>query len=48
VIVQKKEAGRVEISAVDPAAAIQGAKNDKLAATVKEIRTRSQKVVELL
>jgi uncharacterized protein (DUF302 family) len=48
VIVQEKEAGQVEVSAVDPAASMQAIENDELAAIAKEIRARLQKVIEQL
>jgi len=48
VIVQEKEAGKVEVSAVDPAASMQAIENDKLAAIAKEIRASLQKVIEQL
>jgi len=48
VIVQEKEAGQVEVSAVDPAASMQAIENDELAAIAKEIRASLQKVIEQL
>ncbi|MEP7232011.1 MAG: DUF302 domain-containing protein [Ginsengibacter sp.] len=48
VIVQEKEAGQVEVSAVDPVASMQAIENDELAAIAKEIRARLQKVIEQL
>jgi len=48
VIVQEKEAGQVEVSAVDPAASMQAIENNKLAAIAKEIRASLQKVIEQL
>ncbi|MBU0696483.1 MAG: DUF302 domain-containing protein [Bacteroidetes bacterium] len=48
VIVQEKEAGQVEVSAVDPAASMQAIENDELATIAKEIRARLQKVIEHL
>jgi len=48
VIVQEKEAGKVEVSAVDPAASMQAIENNKLAAIAKEIRASLQKVIEQL
>ncbi len=48
VIVQEKEAGQVEVSAVDPAASMQAIENEELAGIAKEIRERLQKVIEQL
>jgi len=46
VIVQEKEAGEVEVSAVDPAASMQAIENKTLADIATEIRARLQKVIE--
>ncbi len=48
VIVQEKEAGQVEVSAVDPAASMQAIENEELAGIAKEIRARLEKVIEQL
>ena len=48
VIVQEKEAGQVEVSAVDPAASMQAIENEELAGIAKEIGARLQKVIEQL
>lgn len=48
VIVQEKEAGKVEVSAVDPAASMQAIENVELAAIAKEIRASLQKVIKKL
>jgi uncharacterized protein (DUF302 family) len=48
VIVQEKEAGQVEVSAVDSAASMQAIENEELAGIAKEIRARLQKVIEQL
>ena len=48
VIVQEKVPGKVEVSAVDPAASMQAIENEKLAAIATEIRNRLRKVVEQL
>jgi uncharacterized protein (DUF302 family) len=48
VIVQEKEAGQVEVSAVDLAASMQAIENEELAGIAKEIRARLQKVIEQL
>lgn len=48
VIVQEKEAGQVEVSAVDPAASMQAIENEELSGIAKEISARLQKVIEQL
>ena len=48
VIVQEKEAGQVEVSAVDPVASMQAIENDELAAIAEEVRASLQKVIEQL
>lgn len=48
VIVQEKEVGQVEVSAVDPAASMQAIENEELAGIAKEIRARLQKVIDQL
>ncbi|HEY9170585.1 MAG TPA: DUF302 domain-containing protein [Lutibacter sp.] len=48
VIVQEKEAGKVEVSAVDPAASMQAVENGELIDIANEIRARLQKVIEAL
>ncbi|MEP7107586.1 MAG: DUF302 domain-containing protein [Ferruginibacter sp.] len=48
VIVQEKITGQVEVSAVDPAASMQGVENEKLADIATEVRARLQKVIEQL
>lgn len=48
VTVQEKEEGRVEISIVDPAAAMKAIENDELHDIAAEIRTRLQRVIDLL
>jgi len=48
VIVQEKEAGKVEVSAVDPAASMQAIENDELIDIANEIRARLQKVIKAL
>ena len=48
VIVQEKEAGQVEVSAVDPAASMRAIENEELAGIAKEIRERLQKVIAQL
>lgn len=48
VIVQEKTEGRVEVSAVDPLASMQSIENKELQDIAAEIRTKLQKVIELL
>jgi uncharacterized protein (DUF302 family) len=48
VIVQEKEAGQVEVSAVDPAASMQAIENGELIDIANEIRARLQKVINAL
>jgi uncharacterized protein (DUF302 family) len=48
VIVQEKEAGQVEVSAVDSAASMQAIENEELAGIAKEIGARLKKVIEQL
>ena len=48
VIVQEKVPGKVEVSAVDPAASMQAIENKALAEIAIEIRVRLQKVIEKL
>ena len=48
VIVQEKEAGQVEVSAVDPVASMQAIENDELIDIANEIRARLQKVIKAL
>jgi uncharacterized protein (DUF302 family) len=48
VVVQEKTEGRVEVSAVDPLASMQSIENKELQDIAAEIRTKLQKVIELL
>ncbi len=48
IIVQEKNAGQVEVSAVDPSASMQAVENRELADIANEIRTRLQKVINTL
>ena len=48
VIVQEKETGQVEISAVDPVASMQAIENDELAAIAEEVRNNLRKVIDNL
>lgn len=45
VIVQEREAGNIEISAVDPIASMQGVKNETLGELAMEIRDKLVKVI---
>ena len=45
VIVQEKEAGKIEIAAVDPAASMQAIQNDQLISVAKEVREKMKKVI---
>lgn len=46
VIVQEREPGSVEISAVDPAASMMAVKNDSLAGIAKDVRDKLTKVIQ--
>ncbi len=48
VIVQEKVTGKVEVSAVDPAASMQAIENKGLTDIATEIRARLQKIIEEL
>lgn len=48
VIIQEKEPGKVEVSAVDPVASMQVIENKVLADIAMEIRSRLQKVITAL
>ena len=48
VIVLEREAGTIEVSAVDPAASMSSVKNDKLEAIAGEVRDRLQRVINNL
>ena len=48
VIVQEKTEGKIEVSAVDPAASMQAVENIALNEIASEIRIRLQKVIEQL
>lgn len=48
VIVQEKEAGKVEVSAVDPAASMQAIENENLGTIANEIGAKLQKVINAL
>ena len=48
VIVQEKEAGQVEVSAVDPVASMQAIENDELTAIAEEVRNKLRKVIDNL
>lgn len=46
VIVQEKEAGKVEVSAVDPAASMMAVNNESLGVIAKEVRQQLSKVIK--
>jgi len=48
VIVQEREAGSIEIAAVDPAASMQAVKNDALITIAENVRTKLQNVIQHL
>ncbi|MDZ7774044.1 MAG: DUF302 domain-containing protein [Balneolaceae bacterium] len=48
VIVQEREPGRVEVSAVDPVASMQAIDNDELGEVATEVRERLRKIIESL
>jgi uncharacterized protein (DUF302 family) len=48
VILQEKEPGKIEISAVDPAASMQAIENPKLADIASDIRAKLQRVIARL
>lgn len=48
VIVQEKQAGIVEVSAVDPAASMSAIENDDLSGIAMEVRNKLQRVIEAL
>jgi len=48
VIVQEREAGKIEISAVDPIASMQGVENKNLGELAMEIRDKLARVIENL
>ncbi len=48
VVVQQRDGGKVEISAVDPVASMQAVGNKNLAAVADEVRTMLRQVVEEL
>ena len=48
VIVQEKEAGEIEVAAVNPIASMQAVENDALGKVAKEIKVKLQKVISNL
>lgn len=48
VIVQEREAGSIEIAAVDPTASMQAVENDALIAIAESVRTKLQNVIQHL
>ena len=45
VIVQEKEDGKIEVSAVDPLASMMAVKNEKLHGVAKEVREKLERVI---
>lgn len=48
VIVQEREPGKVEVSAVDPVASMQAIENENLGEVAAEVRGRLKKIIESL
>ena len=48
VIVQEKEAGQIEVSAVDPAASMSAIENETLKEVASQVRDKLKKVIEKL
>jgi uncharacterized protein (DUF302 family) len=48
VIVQEKENGKIEVTAVDPVSSMMAVKNDKLGDVAAQVRERLKKVIENL
>jgi len=48
VIVQEKEDGAIEVSAIDPIASMQAVKNEKLAAVGAQVQAKLKKVIDSL
>lgn len=48
VIVQEKEPGKVEVSAVDPIASMQATDNPKLAEVARQVQAKLKKVIDSL
>lgn len=48
IILQEKEAGKIEVSAVDPMASMQAIENPKLAPIASEVQGMMKKVIESL
>jgi len=48
VIVQEKEDGAIEVSAIDPIASMQAVKNEKLAAVGAQVQAKLKKIIENL
>ena len=46
VIVQERDAGNIEVSAVDPMASMQSVENEELAKIAKKISSKLEKVIE--
>jgi uncharacterized protein (DUF302 family) len=48
VILQEREEGKIEISAVNPAASMQSVENESLAGVASEIKAKLEKVINSL
>jgi len=48
VIVQEKESGKIEVSAVDPAASMQAIQNSALKDIVEQVREKLKRVIDLI
>jgi uncharacterized protein (DUF302 family) len=48
VVVQEKEPGKIEVSAVDPVASMQAIQNPSLKSVAEEVREKLKKVIEKL
>lgn len=48
IILQEKESGKIEVSAVDPMASMQAVENPDLGAVATEVQALMKKIVELL
>ena len=48
VVVEENNAGKVEVSAVDPVASMQAVKNESLGSIAEEVRSKLKKVIDQL
>ncbi|KAA3656724.1 MAG: DUF302 domain-containing protein [Calditrichaeota bacterium] len=48
VILQEKEVGKVEVSAVDPLGSMMAVQNDKLGAVAQDVQSKLRKVIDAL